>query len=133
MTDNNFNVDGDIHYNTKHHIIFTTKYGRAVLSEPMQLDLFSFIGQAIDTIDCSIEKLLVKENYVYMLMSVSPKVGVHKALGQIKNATAHTMKVAYPELKSKLPNLWTKSYLVSDTEPHFSVILDYILLQKAKK
>ena len=48
-----------------------------------------------------------------LLLEVDPQFGVHRAVKAIKGRTSRLLRSEFPELKRKLPTLWTNSYFVS--------------------
>ena len=52
-------------------------------------------------------------DHVRMLISVDPQFVIHRAVKRIKGRTSHDLRIEFPQLKRKLPTLWTNSYFVS--------------------
>jgi putative transposase len=52
-------------------------------------------------------------DHVDLLIDVDPQFGVHRAVKRFKGATSRYLRLEFPELKSRLPSLWTNSYFVS--------------------
>ena len=52
-------------------------------------------------------------------MDIPPVEAVNTAVRNMKRVTAHVLRNEFPELKSRLPSLWTLHYFVS-TEENFS-------------
>ena len=50
---------------------------------------------------------------VHILIEVDPQFGVHKVVKNIKGKTSKILRDEFPELKTKLPTLWTNSYFIS--------------------
>ena len=47
---------------------------------------------------------------VHLLIEVDPQFGVHRAVKRFKGASSRYVRLEFPELKSRLPSLWTNSY-----------------------
>lgn len=76
----------------------------------------------------------IKPDHVHLLLEVDPQFGIHKAIKRIKGRTSHILREEYPELKTKLPSLWTNSYFVSTVGgAPLSVIKQYIENQKTSQ
>ena len=94
----------------KYHLVWCTKYRRKVLTEDMQESLKYFIEDICDRNGYKIEALETMEDHVHVFLSASVKDSVHRIISQIKGYTSFKLRVAHPELKSRLPCLWTRSY-----------------------
>ena len=54
-------------------------------------------------------------DHVHLLISIPPTEAVGVMIGKIKGMTAKVLRDEFPHLKSRLPNLWTRSYFVAST------------------
>ena len=52
-------------------------------------------------------------DHVHLLIEVYPQYGIHKLVKQIKGLSSRTLRKEFPNVKSRLPTLWTNSYFVS--------------------
>ena len=52
-------------------------------------------------------------NIVYIRVDIPPTEAVNTAVRNMKRVTAHVLRDEFPELRSRLPSLWTLHYLVS--------------------
>jgi len=57
-------------------------------------------------------KLDIIPDHIILLLDVDPQFGIHKAVKYIKGNTSRILRREFSELKTKLPTLWTNSYLV---------------------
>ena len=73
-------------------------------------------------------------NHIHLLLSVDPQFGIHKVVKRFKGVSSRTLRKEFPELKSRLPTLWTNSYFVATCggAPH-EVIKQYIDNQKRSR
>ena len=102
-------------YACEYHIIWCTKYRRSALSDEIQArfkelvleseDKYGFIARALETM----------ADHVHLLISIPPTESVGIMVGKIKGMTAKVLREEFPHLKSRLPNLWTRSYFVAST------------------
>ena len=68
---------------------------------------------------------------VHLLISIPPTACVGKMIGKLKGMTASVLRDEFPHLKSKLPNLWTRSYFVASTGVvTLQVLKQYVETQK---
>jgi REP-associated tyrosine transposase len=69
--------------------------------------------------------------HVHLLVNVDPQFGIHRLVKPIKGRSSRCLCQEFPELKRKLPTLWTHSYFVSTTGgAPLSFIQQYIEQQK---
>ena len=70
-------------------------------------------------------------NHVHLLISIPPTEYVSKMIGKLKGITAKVLRDEFPHLKSRLPNLWTRSYFVASTgSVTLAVFKQYVETQK---
>jgi len=72
-------------------------------------------------------------DHVHLLIDVSPKIGVWTTVNKIKGYTSNILRKEFPELKSKLPTLWTHSKFISTVgSVTLETVKKYIEEQKNK-
>ena len=115
----------------KYHIVWCTKYRRKVLNESMQIKLKSLIEDICSKNKFQIDALETMEDHVHVFIKASVKDSVHRIISQIKGYTSFKLREDFPELKSKLPCLWTRKYYAG-TVGHVSeeTVKKYIENQK---
>jgi putative transposase len=118
-----------LHY----HFAWCPKYRRKVLVGSIQKRLDELIRLKCQELNCEVLVLTIQPDHVHLFVKASPKVAPNRIIGEIKGYTSRLMRQEFPELRSKLPTLWTRSYLIS-THGHISddVIQRYIEEQKGK-
>ena len=99
-------------YNLGYHIIWCPKYRRKVLTDGIDNRLRQLIADKTDELSCEVRSLEIMPDHVHLFVKTPPTIGVHFLIQQIKGYTAHKLRNEFPQLKSKLPNLWTRSYFV---------------------
>ena len=52
-------------------------------------------------------------DHVHLLIDVNPKIGVFTVVNKIKGYTSRVLREEFPDLKSRLPTLWTESKFIS--------------------
>lgn len=65
----------------------------------------------------------VMPDHVHLLLDVDPKIGVYSVVSKIKSYTSKQLRSEFPELKKRLPTLWTLSKFISTVG---SVTLDVV-------
>jgi putative transposase len=121
------------HSELKYHIVWCTKYRRKVLSDKMQEELKELIKQVCDKNGFKIEALETMPDHIHIFIEASVKDSVHRIVSQIKGYTSFKLREMFPELKSRLPCMWTRSYYAG-TVGHVSeeTVKKYINNQKNK-
>lgn len=87
--------------------------------------------ERMQQIHCKMISLEVMPDHVHIFLEASPTAAPNRIIASLKGYTSRVLRQEFPELKSKLPTLWTRSYFVS-THGHVSmdVIKKYIEEQK---
>lgn len=99
--------------NCNYHVVFCPKYRRKVLVDGIDSRFKEIAGEVAEELDFEIREIEVMPDHVHMLISVDPQFGIHRAVKRIKGRTSHDLRIEFPQLKRKLPTLWTNSYFVS--------------------
>lgn len=73
-------------------------------------------------------------DHVHLLLDIDPtKYEVNDVIRKIKGYTAHELREQYPQLKSRLPSLWTQSKFISTCGTvSLQTVKAYIENQKGK-
>jgi putative transposase len=128
---NSFKSNRHILYSCKYHVVFCPKYRRKVLVEGVDIRLKEIIYQVATELSCEVMELEVMPDHVDILCEVDPQFGVHKFVRRIKGRSSRLLRQEYPQLKSKLPTLWTNSYFVSTVGgAPIAILKQYIEAQK---
>jgi putative transposase len=75
--------------------------------------LKELLAQIAIDIKVEIIEMEIMPDHVQMLVEVDPQFGIHRVVKRFKGATSRYLRLEFPELKSRLPTLWTNSYFVS--------------------
>ena len=115
----------------KYHIVWCTKYRRKVLNLEMQKYFKKLVLEKSEDLGYSIEAMETMEDHIHLFVKASAKDSVHRIVSQLKGFTSFELRNNFPELKSRLPCLWTRSYY-SGTVGHVSeeTVKKYIENQK---
>jgi len=75
----------------------------------------------------------IMPGHVHLLLDVNPRIGIYKVVSSIKGYTSHVLREEFPELRRKLPSLWTLSRFISSVGAvTLEVVMKYIENQKGK-
>ena len=127
----NYKSNHNIMYSCKYHVVWCPKYRRPVLVNGIDHRLKELIINTCNRLRIDVIEMEIMPDHVHLLMEVDPQFGVNNAVKLIKGHTSKVLREEYPHLKTKMPTLWTNSYLVSTVGgAPLSVIKQYIENQK---
>lgn len=126
-----YKSDNHLVYSCQYHVIFCPKYRRNVLINGIDSRLKELILEVANKYNFEIIDMEVMPNHVHLLIDCSPKFGINECIKKIKGTTSSILRSEFPELKSKLPTLWTRSAFVSTVgNVSLEVVKQYIENQK---
>lgn len=114
-----------------YHFVWCPKYRCKILKGTIRTRLDELIRQKAAEMDCEVISLAIAEDHTHLFIRSEPTISPNKLIGQIKGFTSKILRDEFPELRSRLPTLWTRSYFVS-THGHVSdrLIQKYIEEQR---
>jgi len=97
-------------FNIGYHLIWCTKYRRKLLGGDVESRLkLLLIGKA-EEMGLSIETLEIMPDHVHLFVKASPVDSPHYIVQQLKGTTSRVLRAEFPEIKRRVPTLWTRSY-----------------------
>jgi len=118
-------------YSCCYHVVFCPKYRRKVLTTDIAIRLCELVNEKQEEYGYTVLDCEVMPDHVHLLLDVNPKIGVYHVVRKIKGYTSHVLRDEFPELKRKLPTLWTKSKFISSCGAvTLKVVKEYIENQK---
>ena len=108
-----YKSNNNIVYSCKYHIVWCPKYRRKILVGNVEARLKELIVESCISMNVDIIEMEIMPDRVHILIEVDPQFGVHKVVKNIKGKTSKILRDEFPELKTKLPTLWTNSYFIS--------------------
>jgi len=100
-------------YFLNYHFVWCSKYRRKVLVDAIAKRLDDLIRLKCQELKCEVLALSIESDHVHLFVKASPQLAPNRIIGTIKGYTSRLMRQQFPELRSKLPTLWTRSYFVS--------------------
>lgn len=126
-----YKSNNNVVYSCKYHVVWCPKYRRKVLKNGIDMRLKELIQETCVEINADIIEMEIMPDHVHLLLEVDPQYGIHKAVKLIKGKTSRILRQEFPELRSRLPTLWTNSYFVSTVGgAPLAIIKQYIENQK---
>lgn len=121
---------GGIH-TLHYHFVWCPKYRRKVLQGVIAERLKELLREKASLLGIRVEGLEVMPDHVHLFVSASPTDAPQYLANQFKGYTSRILRQEFPELKRRLPSLWSRSYYVGSAG-HVSIdtIQKYIEQQK---
>jgi len=97
-------------YNINYHLVWCPKYRRKVLVSPIDDRLKEFLHEKATELGLQIKSLEVMVDHLHCFITGDPTRPLQFILNQLKGYTAKKLREEFPQLKSKLPCMWSRSY-----------------------
>ena len=118
----------------RYHIVWCTKYRRKLLVDKFEIELKRLIKEIALDNNWEIIEQEVMPDHVHLFVKAGSKDSVHRIISQFKGRTSFNLRKIFPELKSRMPCLWTRSYYADSIGNASSeTIKKYILNQKKER
>lgn len=99
-------------YECMYTVVWCTKYRRKVLRSEITNRLATILVSEAGNIHAEVLHLDITEDTVRMRIVVDPQYGINRAVRHLKGLSSRMLRNEYPELKSRIPCLWTGNYFV---------------------
>ena len=102
-----------------------------MLSEEVAKRLKELVNALAKETACDVLEIEVMPDHVHLLCEVDPQFGIAKFVRLVKGRTSHHLRREFPQLRSRLPTLWTNSWFVATVGgAPLAIIKRYIEEQK---
>lgn len=105
--------DNHLVYSCQYHVIFCSKYCRKILNDNIANRLKQLVIEKQTEYFYQVLDMEILLDHVHLLIDVNPKKGVYTIVNMIKGYTSKILREEFPELKKRLPTLWTESKFIS--------------------
>jgi putative transposase len=95
------------------HLVWCSKYRRPVLGGRVADRLRSLIRAKCAERGWTVEAMEVMPDHVQLIVRTGPDASPALVAHQCKGFTSRVLRGEFPHLRSRLPTLWSKSYLVA--------------------
>ena len=117
----------------RYHVIFCPKYRRKVLVDGLDTRLKEVFLKIAQDHGFAILEMEVMPDHVHLLIDCNPRYGIMQCVTDLKWGSAHVLNAEYPQLKKKLPSIWTRSCFVATVgSVSMETVKQYIASQKGK-
>jgi putative transposase len=120
-------------FNIKYHLVWCPKYRKPVLIGGIPDRLKELLNMKAQEMNINIEVMEVQPEHVHVFITGQPTEAIQHIVNQLKGYSSRMLRSEFPELRSKLPCLWSRSYYAG-TVGHVSeyTVRRYIKAQKGK-
>lgn len=114
-----------------YHLVWTPKRRKALLIGPVADDCRALIERKCEERGWTILQLAIQPDHIHLFVRAWPEVSASEIVKECKGLTSHELRAKYPDLKRRLPSLWTRSFFAA-TAGNVSqeTIQKYIAAQK---
>jgi putative transposase len=104
-----------------------------VLTDKIAVRLKELLEIKTKELEAEILEIEIMPDHVHLLLDTKPTEAIGTIIGRLKGYTSNCLRREFPELKRRLPTLWTNAYFVSTVGGVIlSVLKKYIESQKDK-
>lgn len=100
-------------YSCQYHVIFCPKYRRKILNEGREVRLKEIFLDTAERHGFSILEMEVMPDHVHLLVDCNPRYGIAQCLKDLKRESASILLREFPEIRRRLPCMWTRSAFIS--------------------
>lgn len=96
--------------NINYHIVWCAKYKKKVLVNGVDTRLRELLNLFASGYGCAIGAIEIMPDHVRLFLSGNSIVPIHLIVKNLKAKSSRILRNEFPQLKSRLPSLWTRSY-----------------------
>ena len=100
-------------YCCRYHVIFCPKYRRKVLINGIDERFKEIVLSMQEEQNFKVMEMEVMPDHVHLLLDVDPTIGINVIVSRIKGKTAHILTREFPEIRRRIPTLWTRSKFIA--------------------
>jgi len=102
-----------------YHFVWCPKYRRKVLEGNVAERLRQLLDAKARELGCELLSLEIMPDHVHIFIQAPPTLSPNHIVAALKGYSSRVLRSEFPELRSRLPTLWSRSYFVS-THGHIS-------------
>lgn len=100
-------------YDLGYHVVWCAKYRRPVLTGAVATRCDELIRSKCAEHAWSVVALQIMPDYVHLFVKAHPKHSPSFIANQLKGVTSRVLRQEFSSLRSRLPTLWSRSFLVA--------------------
>ncbi len=104
-------------YDLKYHVVWITKYRKAVLRGEIGRRVREIIRQTCAELDVHILSGVVQPDHIHLLVSVPPNLSVSELMQRLKGRSSRKMLQEYTELRRQFwgRHFWARGYFAASS------------------
>jgi putative transposase len=110
MSDTRYRSNAGSVFSVKYHFVWCPKYRRNVLTGEIAGELRSLLYQKGQEMNAMIEALEIMPDHVHLFVPSEPTEAPQRLANQFKGYTSRLLRQRFPQLRSRLPGMWSRSY-----------------------
>ncbi len=133
MSDTRYRRNAGSVYSLKYHFVWCPKYRRKVLAGDIAEELRTLLYQKAQELGVEIVALEIMPDHIHLFIESDPTEAPQRLANQFKGYTSRMLRMKFPELRSRLPSMWSRSYYVGSIGTvSEETVKRYIEMQKRK-
>ncbi|MEP6949248.1 MAG: IS200/IS605 family transposase [Ginsengibacter sp.] len=110
------------------HVVFSTKHRQPLIHEPVEQELYAYLGSICKIFECHPIKIGGYTDHVHILCMLSKKMALMNLLEEVKSHSSKWMKTKGDDLKDFY---WQNGYGAFSVSPtQVDAVINYIAAQK---
>jgi len=100
-------------FSLKFHVVWCPKYRLPVLAPPVGDRLEALLREIAANLELTVHALEVMPDHVHLFVESDPRWAPAEIAGRLKANTSRVLRDEFPQLRSRLPTLWSRSYFIA--------------------
>lgn len=122
-----YRKSGNLVSSCQYHLVWCPKYRRKVLSSEISQRFKEIILESQADFSFRVIDMEIMPDHVHLLVDCDGKTPIYGIVSKIKARTSKLLREEFPELKKRLPSLWSDAKFISSVgEVNLSTINQYI-------
>ncbi|MCJ7767030.1 IS200/IS605 family transposase [Candidatus Bathyarchaeota archaeon] len=115
-----------------YHFVWCPKYRRKVLENKIGERLRGLLEAKTQELKCKILSLEIMPDHVHIFLEAPPTLSPNSIVAALKGYSSRVLRSEFPELRSRLPTLWSRSYFASTHGNASSEIIQKYIEEQAR-
>jgi putative transposase len=100
-------------FSLKYHVVWCPKFRRPVLTGAVATRLEVLLREVAGSLGMTLHALEIMPDHVHLFIESDPRWCVAEIVNRLKGRTSHDLRREFPQIRSRLPTLWSRSYYAS--------------------
>lgn len=126
-----YTVNDKGQYSCQYYVTFCTKFNRRIFTDEYVGVLYDILKSIEKSKGFDILDIIIAPDVVQCIINCSPEESIQKCVNQMKIAATKQLHEECPELKSRMPQMWTKKNFISSMgDVTYNSVSNYIESQR---